>query len=175
MFAIVLGFEVKNQSFSPLQRRILEVIKTLNENRKQPGLITAPNGTQAWCNTGPTDGHAIMANLNAGCATNNMIATSPAQMQMALLELYDKGHVLSSEETWGGNPAVVAHRLSELGELQFKSWSARAGHWIKSVALNPSGLSRAFWTAVGILLTLGWTHRQLVIAAIRYIKKLAGL
>jgi hypothetical protein len=175
MFAIVLGFEVRNQSFSPLQRRILEVIKTLNENRKRPGLITAPNGTHAWCNAGPTDGNAIMANLNAGCATNNMIATSPGQMEIALLELSDKGHVLSSQETWGGNPAVVAHRLSELGELQFKSWPARAGHWIKSVALNPSGLSRAFYTAVGILITLAWAHRQLVAAAFHYLKKLVGL
>jgi len=175
MFAIVLGFEVKNHSFAPLQRRILEVIKTLNENRKQPSLVTAPNGTQAWCNTGPTDGNAIMANLNAGCATNNRIATSPAQMQMALLELSDKGHVLSSEETWGGNPTVVAHRLSKLGELQFKSWPVRAGHWIKSVALNPSGLSRAFYTVLGILVTLAWTHRQLVAAAFHYLKKLMGL
>ncbi|SRR5712691_7079064 len=175
MLAVVIGFEVKNRSLSPLQRRILEVIKTLNENRKQPGLITAPDGTQAWCNAGPTDDHAIMVNLNAGYVTNKMIATSAAQMKMALLELFDKGYVLSTEEIWGGNPAVVAHRLSELGELQFKSRLARAGHLIKSVALNPSGLSRAFYTVLGILITLAWTHRRFVAAAFDYLKKLVGL
>ena len=108
MLAIVLGFEVKSRSLPVLHRRILEVIKTLNENRKQPGIVTAQDGMQAWCNAGPTDGNAIMANLNAGYKTSKIIATSQAQMQMALLDLSDKGYVLSTEETWGGNPAVIA-------------------------------------------------------------------
>jgi hypothetical protein len=53
MLAVVIGFEVKNRSLDRLQRRVLEVIKTLNENRKQPGLTTSPEGKKAWCDAGP--------------------------------------------------------------------------------------------------------------------------
>ena len=174
MFAIVLGFEVKNLSFTPLQRRILEVIKTLNENRKHPGLITAPNGTQAWCNAGPTGDNAILVNINAGCVTNKVIATAPAQMHMALLELYDSGFVLSANEVWEGN-AVVAYRLSKLGEMQFRSGVARFAHRVKEIALNPSGLSRVFYAVLGGMAALLWAYRQIVVGALVYLKKLVGL
>ena|SRR5260370_28449204 len=175
MLAIVIGFEVKNRSLDPLQRRILEIIKTLNENRKQPGLTTSPEGDKAWCDSGPCDGAAILANLNVGYKTDNRIAHSSAQMQMALLELSDKGYALSGNEIWQGRPAVVAYRLSELGEAQFKSWIARLGYRIKSIASNSSGLSRVLYTVFGVLLTLIWAHRQLIAVAFRYLKKSLGL
>src|SRR6266481_1829419 len=175
MFAIVIGFEVKNRSLDPLQRRILEVIKTLNENRKRPGLTTSADGAKAWCDSGPCDGAAILANLNVGCKTDNRIALSSAQMQMALLELSDKGYALSANEIWQGRPAVSAYRLSELGEVQFKSWVERVGYGVKGIAMNPSGLSRVFYTILGLLIGIAWTHRQLVVAVFRYLKKALGL
>src|SRR5258708_15115951 len=123
MFAIVLGFEVKNLSFTPLQRRILEVIITLNENRKHPGLITAPNGTQAWCNAGPTGDNAILVNINAGCVPNKVIATAPAQMHMALLELYVSRLVLSAIQVCE-RKASVRDSLSNLGDSPTTSAAA---------------------------------------------------
>jgi len=133
MFAIVIGFEVQKSVLDPLQRRILEVIKTLNENRKRPGLTTSADGQKAWCDSGPCDGAAILANLNVGCKTDNRIALSSAQMQMALLELSDKGYALSANEIWQGRPAVSAYRLSELGEAQFKSWIGRLSYRIRAL------------------------------------------
>jgi len=175
MLAIVIGFEVKNRSLDRLQRRILDVIKTLNENRKEPGLITSPEGERAWCDSGPCDGAAILANLNVAYKTDNRIALSSAQIQMALWYLSDKGYVLSANEIWRGRPGVVAYRLSELGEVQFKPRIARLGYGIKCIASNPSGQSRVFYTILGFLLAVSWAHWHLILVAFQHLKKWVGL
>jgi len=93
-------------------------------------------------------------------------------MQMALLGLSDKGYALSANEIWQGRPAVVAYRLSELGEAQFKSWIGRLSYRIRGIALNPSGLSRVLYAILGVFLALLWTHRRLIVAVFQYLKRL---